>query len=187
MKHFFQILLFLTSTALCQSKLSIDQVNILTLELNDMRDKYPHNNSLKKIIGDSLLVNKCINHYDIIPSGYGLKEWSVGVQELTVDEANEIFGNGELNYSAPDKNKAIWLADDFTGYKIAFVDDRNMGPRDNILVRFHNVFSLSIPSVRSDGRFAFIHVANADGGQLKIYKKIDEKWILYKSMWLYLI
>lgn len=187
MKSIVYILVFLTATARCQNKLNTDQINILNIELTHIKDNHPNSNSLKKIIGDSLLVNKKVNRYDPLPPGYDLKKLCMSNEELTVDEANEIFGNGEFSYPDPDKHKTHWSAEDFAGYKIAFFEDRKKSPRDNVLATLHNVISISIPSIRSDGKFALMHVEDSAGGQLKIYKKVVGKWVSYKSIWLYLV
>ncbi|MES2486285.1 MAG: hypothetical protein V4581_10120 [Bacteroidota bacterium] len=181
MKHYLFSLLLLPVISCCQS-LTNTQIQIVQLELTQLKETH-RSQCYNNIIGDSLLVYKdVIINFD---SAIYLSEYTVMSEQLKQEEANDIFGTdtGKIFYQMPATDIKEWKTEYFPDFKVAFatVKNQRISPMCNPL-------SLSIPCVRSDGKYALLYCTSESiGGLLKIYKNNNSAWALHKQIILFAI
>ncbi|MBW8245253.1 hypothetical protein K1F50_20820 [Muricauda oceani] len=147
----------------CKSTSGIQNI---TLEQSEVINAYFENRKEKKLFFKSLVKPSSSStlvdliNYSELNSSHDIIEKKFGV------EFRKIFDKEEMIRL---KRKAQAVE------KISF----NKGMFDNITIsKKHdfNTLTLSVPILSNDGEYALIYVESTGGGDLIVFKKIDEKW-----------
>jgi len=179
-----KLILFITVlSSLLASGQNKYEVEILRLEVLKYRTVYAGTPTIRK---DSIYIaqkipNKILEEY--LFENQAFSKFLVEAEEITQEEADEIFGKGsEKTFAISKPADSLWTQEYFPGLKVKLFQ--------SVKGRFepYHVFTFSKPFFRDDYKYALVFLGSRnEGSVMSIYKRTEKGWVLYKTIQLYLV